>query len=324
LILVDRQGRVRYRWDGYRPGLEELIERRVRELTDDRVETPPSRIADVVETDGTIGVRWGRRIRSGAPTGLAITRRDGKPELVLSTRGQWIALKPDGSVSWRADNPTQVVGSLVLHDLNGDGTDELINYRRGSARLAVLDPLTGQFSAFDAPAPILDLAVREERLVLATLDGVFLADREGAEITSLEPRRETSAVGIDGQGTVWGLSGGKLRHYGESAELPAWDAPPQAWGLTLDEGGLALLPPSGRGAVVGDFSGNGRSIAVAAGERLAVLDLDRGTRRFATRWPEISAVTAGDLDGDGVDELVVASGSVVTVLGRASGDVEKR
>ena len=47
----------------------------------------------------------------------------------------------------------------------------------------------------------------------------------------------------------------------------------------------------------------------------AIVDLDGGRVRFRASWEGISALAAGDLDGDGVDELVVGSGRAVSVLG---------
>jgi hypothetical protein len=48
-----------------------------------------------------------------------------------------------------------------------------------------------------------------------------------------------------------------------------------------------------------------------------VVDIETGRVVFRARWPEVVALAATDLDGDGHDELLVASGRDLTVLERA-------
>jgi hypothetical protein len=55
-------------------------------------------------------------------------------------------------------------------------------------------------------------------------------------------------------------------------------------------------------------------VALAVGGQLIMLDVNSGLERFRADWPQIAALAAGDLDGDGRDELFVGSGNRVTAL----------
>jgi hypothetical protein len=69
---------------------------------------------------------------------------------------------------------------------------------------------------------------------------------------------------------------------------------------------------------VGEFLGGGaQQIAVATrSNRLQMLDAAGGELLFDARWEGITALAAGDLDGDGLDELVVGQGKFMGILTR--------
>jgi len=72
-------------------------------------------------------------------------------------------------------------------------------------------------------------------------------------------------------------------------------------------------------AVSGRFlPGDGRQLAVATyAGRLVLIDEATGAIQFEAIWPGVKELAGADLDGDGRDELLVASGRSVTALGVA-------
>jgi hypothetical protein len=86
------------------------------------------------------------------------------------------------------------------------------------------------------------------------------------------------------------------------------------------ESGTVTATRSVTAAVSGRFlPGTGRQLAVATfAGHLALIDEATGQLMFDATWPAIHDLSAADLDGDGRDELLVASGRSVTVLGAAA------
>jgi len=64
--------------------------------------------------------------------------------------------------------------------------------------------------------------------------------------------------------------------------------------------------------------GHGRQIAVATySGHVVLLDARDGTLMFDAVWADVRDLASGDLDGDGLDELVVAAGRKVAALSAA-------
>jgi hypothetical protein len=96
-------------------------------------------------------------------------------------------------------------------------------------------------------------------------------------------------------------------------------AAPDGWRLLVDErvpAEAGVVSMEVTAAVTGSFlKDRGVQAALATDDgRLLLVDLPSGKQLFHARWPGISDLAAGDLDGDGRDELVVAAGSRLTVL----------
>ena len=132
-----------------------------------------------------------------------------------------------------------------------------------------------------------------------------------AGVRSLAATPGRGILGLQESGTIGALG----------ASTPAWPRP--AVGaerlLAAHEDGVVAGPRSVIAAVNGRFLAEGGSqIAVATyAGHLAVLDEPTGRMLFDAVWPGVHDLAATDLDGDGHDELLVASGRSVTALGAA-------
>jgi hypothetical protein len=99
---------------------------------------------------------------------------------------------------------------------------------------------------------------------------------------------------------------------------PAWPQPAVGAERLLDaeESGAIAGPRTVVAAVSGRFlPEGGRQLAVATyAGHLTILDVPTGRIVFDAAWPDVHELAATDLDGDGRDELLVASARSVTAL----------
>jgi hypothetical protein len=193
-------------------------------------------------------------------------------------------------------------------------------FRRGSDRLFLLGPGDDATWSGTVPAPLFDLraipSAGEDALLLATLSGLMVWDREetrpvGATETALAVVEQREG------GAAWAVLDPSRRVSWLDRELA------QAGGGTTIAGaeelveagtaGTGVLPAGWLGAAAGKTGGLAW-IAVAATDQLVVLDGKDGAEIFRAAWPELSAIAAGDVDGDGRDDLAVAAGATVALL----------
>ncbi|HET9299317.1 MAG TPA: TlpA disulfide reductase family protein [Candidatus Polarisedimenticolaceae bacterium] len=331
VFLVDRQGRLRARWDGYRQGLEDEIGGRVRALLSEGPGGTPERVGEVQVGAGALTPRLWRDLPA-TPSGVtAVPRSEGGDQLILRAGRGLLAVDPDGTLT---EGPPVALqgGHLRAADVNGIGAPEILLWRRAGSEVVVLDLAGGTPRALKSPAPVLDVAVLPGgRVVLATTEGLVTVDRLGAVETvagsgpaSAVTVRGTEIVALDASGAH------RLHRYGLEKErlVPGeiLDAP-EGWpqdAFTLVTTGKGFVAgPMDVDLTHGSFTGPGRDeVAVRYGRGdLAVLDAVTGEVRYAVRLDdEIAQVAAADLDGDGVDELAVAAGGDLLVFGARAAD----
>jgi len=327
LLAVDKQGRLRKRWDGYRPGLEREIAATVDGLLKDDPAGTTREMATVITGPERLSARWMRDLPGtadgvvGLPAGVA-----GGMRVVASGGDELLSFDAAGEAIARLKVQN---GSGRLRDFGvaADGTRELVGFRLGGTSVVVLALRSGEFRTITLPAPLLDLAVSGEaggdgrRLVFATMAGAAEAGpkaeratpREGAaKVKSLAAVRGRGVLALKEDGAVGALDG----------SAPPWTHP--AVGavrlLAGREDGAVVGPQSIIAAVSGRFlRKDGRQLAVAThGGHLVLIDEGSGRVEFDAVWAGIHDLGATDLDDDGFDELLVASGRSVTALG-ASG-----
>lgn len=325
VVIADRAGRVRERWDGYRNDLESSIAKRVRELLENDSIDEAIPIAEILVGAERLRVLWRREVGASA-RGLALIRHpDGAPRIYLSEPGRMWTLGADGRILNRFTVPP-ASGRLVQGDFDGDGGEELVAFRPGSEHLVLVDPEAGRHRQWDAPAPVVDVAVapagggQPDGLVLATRKGLFISGIEDAAPRRFGPPSPQTAVAVPTSGAAvvalaaddtvdWYHADGT-----EAARVPAGNG----WKLVTDRvaEGVAVLRLGTISAVAGNLLGSGgREVALASADgELLILDVASGETRVRARWAGITDLMVRDLDGDGVDELFVAENRALTVL----------
>jgi len=332
LVLADRDGRVRARWDSYVPDFDGEVASKVRDLLGPDPEGVPRKVAEALVGGALLRIDWLREL-AGPVGGIAVIGGPGGgARIAVTSRDQLLVLEPAGRIEHRHELPG--VGTLRAPGTSGRGRFDLVSFRPGRKEVLWIDSASGSSEIQSAASVVLDVAVlpatppqlAEPRLVVGSTDGVSTAPAGGPETRlaggageipsvatakgAVEPRvvaltREGRFSLLDVSGTVFG---------------PYW-APFDTRTLlaSRDVLGVGTLPPAARAAAVGRFLDGDRAqaaIATASGQ-LVLVDVVTGEVRFRAIWPAISALAAGDLDGDGRDELLVGAGRALAVLRRS-------
>jgi len=326
VILVGRDGRIRERWNGYVTGLEQAIADRVGALLDDRAPVDSVDVATVAEGGGAFQVRWRRDLGASAGGVGVVVASDGSPRIAVAEPGRVLTIGVDGRTRGRFSVPPEA-GRLVQGDLDGNGRPQLVGFRAGGDRLAIIDAVAGRHRVLDAPATVLDVAVlpgdedgAASRLALATVDGLFVVGVDGEDALRIGTEGRRTGVAPSGKGGMADLDRDRTVTWYDraGAETARSRGPVDGWTLLADPGstGIGVLPAGSFAAATGRFLESGtREVAVAGPrDQLVLVEIATGKVRFRARWPEIRALAAWDLDDDGRDELIVASGRSLTVL----------
>ena len=323
LLAFDKQGRLRARWDGYSIGLEKEIAARVDKLLADDPSGTTRDVATVLVGSGKLEARWLRDL-SGTADGVVALRDGADVRVVASGGDQLITFDAEGETVSRV-RTSGSAGRLLDFGLAADGTRELVGFRVGATTVGVIALHSGTQRSIALPAPLLDVAAvgagtgGERRLAFATMRGAAFAGSEGR------------AGLVEGAGSVRAVSmvpgGGVLALREDGAiggldpQIPAWPHPAAGAErlFAARDDGAVTATRTVVAAVAGRFlAGDGRQIAVATyAGHLALLDLATGAVQFDAVWPAVTELASADLDGDGRDELLVASGRFITALGAA-------
>jgi thiol-disulfide isomerase/thioredoxin len=333
IILADREGRIRRRWDSYVPNFDAEVAAKIRALLVEEPSAQQRLIAEVQAGGGLLEVRWTRELASPI-VGLAVMDdRESGRRIAAASGDQLLLVRPDGSVAARRKLPVASAGRLRWTSPSGPALYDAVTFRPGRPEVTWIDTRTGATHGWSASSPLLDVAVLppsppeapRTRLVLATIAGISVAGPDGPETAWAEGAGETRAVAVGRNGGTPGVvalaTGGALRRFDASGKKQIEvQVPPGSRGIVLSDAaaaGFGVLPSSARAAARGRFLPGGREQVVAASEagQLVLVEVSTGSVVFRARWPGIDEIVAGDIDADGVDEIVVAAGKTLTVLG---------
>jgi len=326
VVVIDARGRVRGRWGGYEEAIEDDLSGLVRGLIAEERE-PGIQLGEVLVGDGVLRAEWTHRAKRPIEGVAVAPGPEGDPRIAVARFRDLDFFSGDGrhllTIAGR-----ELLGRLVV---GADAGQEIVSYRAGGTSVSRWSEGMDRLEAWEAPSPLFDLALvpasdaEEAKLALAGLDGLWLAGRSGTELRRIEPFAQVAGVGWVGDaatGRLWVLgTDGVLSRLDRGMNVTDRRAIPDVgWTLVTAhrlDAGAGVAPPGVRAAVTGRFLGaaGGGQVALALdSEQLVVLDLDDGSERFRARWPQITNLAAGDVDGDGRDELVVASGVFLTLV----------
>lgn len=324
LLIVDRAGRIRERWNGYSEGLEAVVARRVRELLQETTDTRPvgRKLAEMTSGTARLEALWAREVPA-AVSGIAVLERSRLPE--IATSGGGVLSLFDGSGKERTKLRVPAASwRLAAAPPGADSGVDLVAWRQGAADLFSLDLDGGMLRPWTSPSPVLDAAFQPGsaggRLVLATLGGVVTTGATGDGSSRMGPPLPLRSVLPSADGTIAVLDDAeKLATLGADGKKGAAAVVPAgSWWLVCPDGAGAYGVAPGNVVSfacgkLGRRSEETAALATGSGE-LILVDLAARKVVHRSRWPALTALAAADLDGDGRDELIVGAGRLVAAL----------
>jgi len=266
-------------------------------------------------------VSWLRQSRTAIEGVVVYDDDDGSSVIATTMRDALDLFEGDGRYRRRFNGSTRF-GRLRAGDIDGRAGDELFSFRPGGKIVSYFDFSSERLETWESPSPIFQLRTvpgRSEadgsgRIVLATASGLFLADPKGEELRRIEGMESVSDIVRVESGFLALEPGVRVRQFDAGLRVPdgedPWSAvavPENAWRLVDGGGSRAGLAGFSVSAVAtGRFLGDRRTQAALALDsgRVVLVDPTTGRVEFSALWPDVKDLAAGDLDGDGCDELV--------------------
>jgi thiol-disulfide isomerase/thioredoxin len=326
MVVADREGKIRGRWDEYNPDQSAQATGLIEHLLE-APEEPRDQIATVVRGESLFRPEWMRRLPAEIDDVHVAIGPGGEPSILVS-HGRLMAYHfPDGRTEkqWGGDRAS---GRLRLAPVD-DGSRLLgAGFRPGRQAFALVSGPGGSSERIDIESHVFDLVWWPDpagqgghRFVIGTLEGLLIVGPEGEVTSRLEGFEAVSALARIGEGPDLRLvvleTSGKLSFLDPSlTRLRAAEVSPESWTLVAGRNGLAVGSGQVVAGALGRFLGAGdEQLAVATRDGgLFVLSAASGDVLFEAAWEGITRLGAGDLDNDGVDELIVGQGNSLGIL----------
>lgn len=317
VVLLDREGRLRARWDGYEQGLEKAIAARVDSLLGEDPEAAPREVARVDPGGAPVRVLWTSDLAEPA-AGVAFYRTaQGEPRAAVAAGSSLSILDGAGRRVRRLRVPPEV-HRIETASPASDRAPRLLAWRAGGDRAVEIRPEDERVRAILAPAAIFDLAeTKGGGLAWGTPVGVYRSEADGSAPRRVgEPFVVRRLLSSGEQLLVLDESGGVRKLSGEGNAVLSAGEPARVVGLVAGAKGAfgAYDAPAVDAVEAAFFGSTERGIALAvAPDRVVVYDAS-GAVRWSATVDGVFDLEAGDLDGDGDDELLIAAGKRVLAL----------
>lgn len=329
VIVVDRRGRIRARWDGQAAGGPEQISGLVRRLLEE-TEEPREELAEVLFGEGLLLASWTRELPAtieGIATGTAM---GAEPVIWVSAgRSLWTYAADARPIADPREIP--LGGRLRSTDIDRDGRPELLVFRRADTRVVGLESsMTGL--EIRSPSALLDVELLPRSgteggsdVLLASAGGLLRADGTGRAPTPLGDLGTVSdLVRLEGDGRLMALETGRALHsldrdlnVQRRLSIPADGAV-----LVAAPGieGAGIAPSAVVSAVTGRFLGGAsyQAALATAGGQLLLVDIGSGGLLFRARWENLAHLATIDVESDGIDELLAVSGRRLSLVRAAT------
>jgi thiol-disulfide isomerase/thioredoxin len=329
LLVADRLGRVRGRWNGFDPENTPIIEKLVDKLLGEH-EDIRTDVARVWVGADRLRIRW-RRDMPGLIEDLGIVSdAEGSP-LTLVSHGNLLATYDSVGSTVRQWVGDRAAGKLRPAPWATAEKPMVASFRPGAKRIVLLEGPGGDRAVIDIESNVFDLTWLPDGWVgtgrtlgLATMAGLIVIDPDGNVLARPEGFDASCAFATRPAQTGAELTvleiNGRMSRLGAGFErLGRIEAPEHSWTMLAGAAGTTAVAGDDVIAMVrGDLTGDdGFELAVAtkSGRLLVAAVLD-GTILFDAEWPDIRALAIADLDGDATDELIVGDKSSLAVLER--------
>jgi thiol-disulfide isomerase/thioredoxin len=324
VIVADRQGRVRGRWNEYVAGQEiEISELAERLLTEDPTESVE--IARVLRGGDALEVRWSRRSKREV-VGVA-TMNSSSGDRIVATQPSSLAIFDRDGFATREIGVPIAASEIRFARSPGAAADSLVGFRPGSTQLLQLASPDASPRILDAPSPVFGAewlrGAGAHNLFLATIDGLWRQTADGG-FERIGSFGTISGIALQsgrvGDRLVLLEAGKRLAVVAQHGTVHLETAlPADSWTLVAVSGPPPIRvvgPAAVRAAAVGRFLEEGETqVAVALGsEQLVLLDSETGEELYRALWPGIVDLASLDLDGDHLEELIVADSARLTAL----------
>lgn len=334
IILVDRLGRIRGRWELFTSEVEERIYEEIDALLEPG-STAKFPIAQRLTRGATLAVGWMREFTTPVYA-LQVVAENGQTAQVVASVGRNLQLM-------QADAQTETVvpsvpssGRLVPSKIDAEGGFSLLAYRLGGTTISRFELPQAIRTDWEAPWPLLDAHWVEPAnpaagAIVGTIRGLAHVDADGTFgplkdvglVRGVAPGPPDALGGAtwviltgNGEGRQW------RRLASDLSEIEAQEIEGPYWRLEgVGARGYGVLSPSIKTAAVGRFFQGleQEQVAVATGGELIVFETLGGKEIFRARWGGIETLAAADSDRDGADELYVSWGNRMAVLAESVG-----